>query len=226
MRGMRRPLVLTAAVVAAVAALVGIGITHVPYEVPHEVQEQLRGAGEGDADAAAQPQGQMVEGEAPSPETPSDGRLQGVVTDGVGADRGPQPSDSSRSEGGDRGADDRAVTAREDIRLQDRFAAETRDSEWALATEARLLDEVAQADRLSLTTVQVECRETVCHLRMTFPLREDLNRADEWLRNLNEISGFERVVPIVVMRQSPEANLYFERRLSETQSAGVAPAEA
>jgi hypothetical protein len=104
--------------------------------------------------------------------------------------------------------------------LKQQFSMEGRSTSWAPTTEARILDEVAQVDRLSLTTLNVECRETVCELRMTFPSGDDLSASRESLLALEQIDSFRRVVSTVVMGPSPEANFYFERAMNRARNRG------
>jgi hypothetical protein len=51
------------------------------------------------------------------------------------------------------------------------FAVESRDRTWAETTEAELSNRIAQVAGLELTTLRIECRETVCRIDFTFPSR-------------------------------------------------------
>jgi hypothetical protein len=51
------------------------------------------------------------------------------------------------------------------------FAVESRDRTWAETTEAELSNRIAQTAGLELTTLRIECRETVCRIDFTFPSR-------------------------------------------------------
>jgi hypothetical protein len=57
------------------------------------------------------------------------------------------------------------------------FAAESRDRTWAETAEAELSSRVAQAAGLELTTMRIECHETVCRIDFTFPSREYLEKS-------------------------------------------------
>ena len=54
------------------------------------------------------------------------------------------------------------------------FLSESRDRTWADTAEAELGNRIAQAPGLKLTTLRIECRETVCRMHFTFPAREEL----------------------------------------------------
>jgi hypothetical protein len=54
------------------------------------------------------------------------------------------------------------------------FLSESRDRSWADTAEAELGSRIAQAPGLKLTTLRIECRETVCRMYFTFPAREEV----------------------------------------------------
>lgn len=54
------------------------------------------------------------------------------------------------------------------------FLSESRERSWADTAEAELGSRIAQAPGLKLTTLQVECRETICRMHFTFPTREEV----------------------------------------------------
>ena len=61
----------------------------------------------------------------------------------------------------------RAATA-----LAPTFLSESRDRTWAEIAEAELSGRIAQSAGLELTTLRIECRETVCRIDFTFPTLE------------------------------------------------------
>ena len=52
------------------------------------------------------------------------------------------------------------------------FAGETVDRDWAPRVEAQILSGFAQQTGLKLTSLQVECRATLCRVQMTQPTRD------------------------------------------------------
>jgi hypothetical protein len=75
------------------------------------------------------------------------------------------------------------------------FQLETRNDVWAAATEATLLDGVAQIPGLpTITSIGVECRESLCRLVITFPLQDSSGGG----RPSNNVLGFagDYLIPI------------------------------
>ncbi|HUF73207.1 MAG TPA: hypothetical protein VMR74_09935 [Gammaproteobacteria bacterium] len=52
---------------------------------------------------------------------------------------------------------------------EQRFALEQRDPAWSAPTEARILGNLSLISNLALLHVDVECRESLCRVRLLFP---------------------------------------------------------
>jgi hypothetical protein len=50
-----------------------------------------------------------------------------------------------------------------------KFLGEGRDASWSAATESQILTELSQLVGLSLISIEVECRTTLCRVQPTFP---------------------------------------------------------
>ena len=49
------------------------------------------------------------------------------------------------------------------------FASESRDPSWSDFTEAQILGEISRLSGLSLITINVECKTTLCRVQSAFP---------------------------------------------------------
>jgi hypothetical protein len=56
--------------------------------------------------------------------------------------------------------------------LERTFPTQTRNREWAGGAEALILRRLNEAPALRLSELGVECRDTICHVRLVFPSRE------------------------------------------------------
>ena len=74
------------------------------------------------------------------------------------------------------------------------FGKQTRDDEWADASEALILKRFANAPGLKLSDLRVECRDTICRVHAAFPSREYQDTTGNRLvaQALHELPGFAR----------------------------------
>lgn len=103
--------------------------------------------------------------------------------------------------------------------LDSAFVTQTRDAEWAQATESLILRRLAQAPGLELAELGVECRDTICHIRLAFPSREYQEIAGNRLAAdaLNELPGFAPGGKILPPRDAPTVDYYLQRREQGTK---------
>ena len=99
-------------------------------------------------------------------------------------------------------------------RLDSVFVTQERDPIWADSTEAYLLRRLAEAPRLELSELGVECRDTICHIRLVFPTREYQDATGNRLAAdaLNELPVFAPGAKIVPPSEEPTMDYYFQRR--------------
>lgn len=74
-------------------------------------------------------------------------------------------------------------------RLAARFGLQERDTAWADLMEVRLVRQLSQSTGLAVTSLEVSCRETVCRVRLFFPIGRRARPAQ--LNSLLEIHGLE-----------------------------------
>lgn len=98
--------------------------------------------------------------------------------------------------------------------LDSAFVEQSRDAEWADATEALILRRISDAPGLRLSDLRVECRDTICHIRAAFPTAEYQEATGNRLvaDALNDIPGFARGGKIIPPRNAPTIDYYFQRR--------------
>jgi hypothetical protein len=111
------------------------------------------------------------------------------------------------------------------------FAAEPRDPEWSTAAESHILGKLAEIPGTGLTTLEVECRQTLCRLQFTVPrtAAEGPPSAEELarLRAGPQIPGIAELVRATglngrwVFGLSPVSMAYLER--AEVADAAAAP---
>ena len=87
------------------------------------------------------------------------------------------------------GVDDPTIAARSDSEIDNldegswvevrelgsTFANESRDRSWAEFEESRILDRLSQTQGLEIATFDVECRETICHVKAVSSTEEALS---------------------------------------------------
>jgi hypothetical protein len=145
----------------------------------------LRGRSQSPADRSLEAQATINAPAAPSPvlpepkatledesavaAVPREESTEGVSTPGHDSEQRSEPIDPLTSQ---RARMDAAMSAA--WALSPAFRSETRDRTWAETAEAELSSRIAQAAGLELTTLRIECRETVCRIDFTFPSRENM----------------------------------------------------
>lgn len=102
--------------------------------------------------------------------------------------------------------------------LTSSFAAEATDPSWSDFAEARILGEISRLGGLSLITIDVECRTTLCRVQSVFPTSDA--RARHRILGVAATLGLEpRPVVAVSNRSGNVAFLaYFARPKTPTQS--------
>ena len=107
--------------------------------------------------------------------------------------------------------------------LSMRFESESRDENWANATERIVVDGLTQISGVTtVTSLTVDCRETVCRLQMAFPSRDyvptqgpperDAALVSDVFVPLLERAGLRRlIVPYPRRTDLPERTYYFVR---------------
>lgn len=110
--------------------------------------------------------------------------------------------------------------------LDSAFLRQTRDPVWASPTEELILQRLARAPGLLLSSVVVECRETICRIQLAFPTSEYQTATGNALASnaLNELPMFVRGAKVVPPR-GEEATLgyYFQRRKPPFPEQPAAP---
>lgn len=99
-------------------------------------------------------------------------------------------------------------------RLDSAFDTQTRDSEWADDAEALILGRLTGAPGLTLSGLDVECRDTICHISLVFPSREYQEAEGNRLAAdaLNELPDFAEGGKIIPPRNEPTMDYYLQRR--------------
>src|SRR6185503_9125075 len=98
--------------------------------------------------------------------------------------------------------------------LDSAFAEQTRDDEWAGASETLILKRIADAPGLKLSDLRVECRDTICRIHAAFPTPEYQEKTGNRLGAdaLENLPGCERGGKIIPPRDLPTIDYYFQRR--------------
>src|SRR6185503_10883995 len=94
------------------------------------------------------------------------------------------------------------------------FAEQTRDDDWADATETLILRRIADASGLKLSDLRVECRDTICWIHAAFPTREYQETTGNRLvaDALRDLPGFAPGGKGIPPRNEPTIDLYYQRR--------------
>jgi hypothetical protein len=98
--------------------------------------------------------------------------------------------------------------------LDSAFAEQTRDDEWADATETLILKRIAAAPGLKLSDLRVECRDTICWIHAAFATREyqettGLRLVADALRDLPGFAPGGKGIP---PDREPTIDFYYQRR--------------
>jgi hypothetical protein len=98
--------------------------------------------------------------------------------------------------------------------LDSAFVDQTRDDEWADASEALISKRIADAPDLKLADLRVECRDTICRIHAAFPSREYQETTGNRLvaEAVDDLPGFARGGKIIPPREAPTVDYYFQRR--------------
>ncbi|HXS79616.1 MAG TPA: hypothetical protein VN818_04990 [Gammaproteobacteria bacterium] len=94
------------------------------------------------------------------------------------------------------------------------FVDQTRDDEWADATETLILKRVAGAPGLKLSDLRVECRDTICRIHAAFPTHDYQEATGNRLfaDALQDLPGFAPGGKIIPPRDAPTIDYYYQRR--------------
>jgi len=97
--------------------------------------------------------------------------------------------------------------------LETRFSSEGRDPSWSASTESRILSEVAQVANLAVTSHEVECRETICRLKLFYPIGTDTLSSAGRFEPLADVLGFDDSTQVVTLGETgvPMSLVYFQR---------------
>jgi len=97
--------------------------------------------------------------------------------------------------------------------VDERFSAESVDAGWSDGMEARILDQVAQIPNLGLASIEAECRQTICRVKLFYPPGTNALSSLEKLRPIARQIGFARVVEVATLGEQgvPISLLYFVR---------------
>jgi hypothetical protein len=98
--------------------------------------------------------------------------------------------------------------------LESRFAAEGTDAGWSDGMEAQILDQVSQITGLRLVSVEAECRETVCRLKLFYPAGTNSLASLDQFRPIASRIGLGQVVEVATIGDDgvPVSLLYFVRQ--------------
>jgi len=102
-----------------------------------------------------------------------------ATNDGVGAPTEPSPPPRG---GSGRNTNQSAMETAVEHALEDR------DPSWSAAMEARILGQLAQSPGLAVSSVEADCRQTICRLRLIHPIGGRARPAQ--LNTLLETLGF------------------------------------
>jgi hypothetical protein len=98
--------------------------------------------------------------------------------------------------------------------LDSAFVDQTRDDQWAAATETLILKRVAEVPGLMLSDLRVECRDTICRIHAAFPTRDyqDATGNRLFAGSLQALPGFAPGGKVIPPRNAPTIDYYFQRR--------------
>ncbi len=98
--------------------------------------------------------------------------------------------------------------------LERTFPTQARDAEWAEGAEALIQRRLSQAQGLALAELGVECRDTICHVRLAFPSKEYRQaKGNRFAADaLNELPGFAPGAQIIPGETDPTMDYYVQRR--------------
>lgn len=96
---------------------------------------------------------------------------------------------------------------------EQRFRTEGADPAWSKQMQSQILDQVSQLSGLSLVTLEAECRETICRLKLFYPPRTNALSAMEQLKPVARQLGFGQIVEAATLAEDgvPMSLLYLQR---------------
>ncbi len=97
--------------------------------------------------------------------------------------------------------------------LERTFPTQTRDVEWAEFAEALILRRLTEAQGLALSELGVECRDTICHIRLAYPTAEYQEATGNRLTAdaLSDLTGFARGAQLISSDTDPTTEYYIQR---------------
>jgi hypothetical protein len=106
--------------------------------------------------------------------------------------------------------------------LERTFPTQARDAEWAEATEALILRRLTQAQGLALSELGVECRDTICYVRLAYPTKVYQEATGNRLTAdaLLDLPGFAQGAQLIPSDTDPTMEYYIQRRkVAATETA-------
>jgi len=96
---------------------------------------------------------------------------------------------------------------------EQRFRTEGADPAWSKQMQSQILDQVSQLSGLRLVTLEAECRETICRLKLFYPPRTNALSSLEQLKPVARQLGFGQIVEAATLAEDgvPMALLYLQR---------------
>jgi hypothetical protein len=107
--------------------------------------------------------------------------------------------------------------------LERTFPTQARDAGWAEGAEALIQRRLSQAQGLALAELGVECRDTICRIRLAFPSTEYQQAKGDRLAAdaLHELPGFAQGAQIVPGDADATTDYYIQRRKLTVADAGA-----
>lgn len=88
------------------------------------------------------------------------------------------------------------------VDVESQFRTESADPDWSGQMESRILDQVARLGELSLVTLEAECRETICRLKLFYPPGTNALSTVDRLKPLATELGFSHVVAAATLEEN------------------------
>jgi hypothetical protein len=109
-------------------------------------------------------------------------------------------------------APDPATNGAKLMDLELKFRTESGDPAWSSGMESQILERVARIGDLRLVTLDAECRETICRVKLFHPPRTNALSSLEQLRPLAAELGFAGVAQAATIEEDvPVSLLYLQR---------------
>jgi hypothetical protein len=99
------------------------------------------------------------------------------------------------------------------VGVEQKFKQEGTDPLWSRRMESQILDQVARVSGLSLVTLNAECRETICRVKLVYPPRTNALSSLEQLKPLAKQLGFGDIVEAATIGEDgvPMSLVYLQR---------------